>query len=73
MIFKETEKLKRCPKHPKYTGRREPKFACAECYQVRFEYMKYHPRHQFIRPDQVIPSEKVYKRKPKHKKRYDEE
>lgn len=62
-----------CSKHPKYTGKKEPKNVCPECLVVRLKYMELHSRHTFFKPTQVVPSKKEYQRHPKHKKPYDDE
>lgn len=58
--------MKKCTKHPKYTGKRQPKQQCLDCLNF---YFKLHsaPRAP-IKPTRLFKDVKTYTRKNKHKK-----
>ena len=55
----------KCDKHPKYTGKRQPKYQCWDCLSV---YFKLHsaPR-AFHKPTKAFKTAKDYSRKSKFK------
>jgi hypothetical protein len=55
----------KCSKHPKYKGRKKPKYECVECLSI---YLLLHSQPRAVhKPTKAIPSKKTYNRKKKHK------
>lgn len=54
---------KRCHKHPKYSGRKKPKYECLEC--LKLYITLYRPRLKQKRPSPPMRSKKTYNRKNK--------
>ena len=55
-----------CPKHPKYKGKRLPKYECTQCADL---YFKIHKKPRMpIKPTKIIKDKTKYSRKNKHKK-----
>jgi hypothetical protein len=54
----------KCDKHPKYTGKREPRANCEKCLSFYFVVNK---NRAPIVPTKVIPDKTKYSRKEKHK------
>jgi len=62
---KNLSKLYRCDKHPKYTGKKEPKNGCVGCLNL---YLKLHKKPRLpIKPTKIIKDKTKYNRKKKHK------
>ena len=59
------EKLK-CDKHPKYKGKKKPKYECTQCLSIYLTLSK-KPR-VLPMPTKVIKDKSKYNRKEKHKK-----
>jgi len=58
-------KTLKCPKHPKYKGKKVPKYQCIECLALYFK-MKSKPR-VLPMPTKIIKDKTKYNRKKKHK------
>lgn len=61
--------MKKCERHPKYRGKRQPKYECLGCLSLYFK-MHSSPRAPH-KPTKQISSGKIYTRKPKHRKEND--
>ena len=52
---------KQCEKHPKYKGKRKPKYQCVACFNL---YMTLHKTPRLLpMPTRVIPDKTKYNRK----------
>lgn len=52
---------KKCEKHPKYTGKKKPKYQCVECLGL---YITLHKTARVLpMPTKVIPDKTKYNRK----------
>lgn len=59
--------MKHCPKHPKYTGNKPPKYQCVGCASLYLKLGK-GVRKPIPKPGHAHKDEKTYNRKTKHKK-----
>ena len=59
--------INKCTKHPKYNGKRQPKYECLGCLNL---YVKLHlkPRSPH-KPTSQMKDKRAYTRKTKHKNR----
>lgn len=56
----------KCPKHPKYTGKKLPKYQCLTCLNY---YDKLHSSPRMpVKPTRKMKDKSKYTRKEKHKK-----
>ena len=60
----------KCEKHPKYKGKRKPKYECETCLTMYFTLRK-SPR-VLPKPTKVFKDKTKYTRKRKHKEKVDE-
>lgn len=58
-------KKNKCDKHPKYKGKRKPKYECVDCLNL-YLLLKSKPR-SLPMPTKVIKDKSKYNRKKKHK------
>lgn len=55
----------KCHKHPKYKGKRKPKYECVTCLEI---YLRLKNRPRVLpMPTKIIKDKKKYNRKKKHK------
>lgn len=60
---------KKCDKHPKYKGKKKPKYKCEDCLRL---YLTLHKTPRVLpRPTRVIPDKTKYNRKRNKGKDYD--
>lgn len=57
--------MKKCPKHPKYSGRKIPKHKCLTCLAL-YSLISLKPRLTPL-PTKVVKSKKIYNRKKQDK------
>jgi hypothetical protein len=61
------KKDKKCPKHPKYKGKRKPKYECVTCLSL-YTLLKSKPR-VLPMPTKKFKDKTKYTRKKKHKEK----
>lgn len=57
--------MKKCSKHPKYRGKRQPKHECLDC--LNFYFKQHTAPRAPIKHTKIFKDGKTYNRKTKHK------
>lgn len=61
------KKKNKCEKHPKYKGKRKPKYECVACLNI---YLLLNSKPRVLpKPTKVFKDKSKYTRKEKHKKK----